>query len=73
MSRMFCHRALHRHAGCYVLYGRKQGKTGKNKIKSNEMSRELYQIGRAEGGLKVSEKMSLGGLIKVGELKKINK
>lgn len=37
------------------------------------MSRELYQIGRAEGGLKVSEKMSLGGLIKVGELKKINK
>lgn len=68
MSRMFRHHALYRHAGCSALYARKRGKIGENEIKGDEMARELHQIGRAEGGLKVPEKMFLDGFTKVGEL-----
>lgn len=60
MSPMFRHDALYRHAGCHVLYGRKRGKAGSDDIKGHEMAGELCQIGRAEGGLKVSEEMPLG-------------
>lgn len=40
---------------------------GENEIKGNEMARELHQIGRAEGRLKVPEKMPLDGFTKGGE------
>lgn len=58
-------------ATCYMEEN--EAKRARKGIKGNEMAGDLYQIGRAEGGLKVSEKMPLGALINVGEFQKKKK